>query len=274
MKKILFSISIAATVFALSSYSSGPAASGEAATGAPGEGNCTGCHTSNAVNSGAGSIGINFNSGTNTYTPSQTYNITVTGTGSGAGKYGFQMVALKTSDNTSVGTFTAATGSKKSTVGNRNYIEHSARSTTGVWTFQWTAPNSDVGEIKFYVAGNSCENPSSSSGDNIYTNQISITPVNVGVTENNIENATRISVFPNPSSNNFTLKFNLTNAGVTTIQLYNVEGKIVKEIAQNQLFSAGENQLSIPTNDLQNGEYFVRIINSNEILNAKLLVIH
>ena len=174
MRKIYLSLTLTSIAFILASYSSGPGASGEAATGAPGENNCTSCHSSHAVNSGNGSITINFNNGTNSYVPGQTYNIVVAGTGSTANKYGFQITALKSSDNTTAGTFTAGTGSKKSTVGNRNYLEHSSRSTTGVWSFQWTAPNTDVGNIKFYVAGNSCENPSGDSGDNIYTNTITI----------------------------------------------------------------------------------------------------
>ena len=67
----------------------GPSASH---TNAPGEDNCTACHTSFDVNSGTGSVTI---SGIPTkYNPGQQINVTVTTSQSDAIVYGFQLTAL------------------------------------------------------------------------------------------------------------------------------------------------------------------------------------
>ncbi len=156
----------------------GPSAS---FTDAPGEGNCTACHTTNPVNTGGGSVTI---SGLPLdYLPGQQIPITVRTARDSSGVYGFQMTAINSQGQT-VGQFTlpmqnpARTQTISGLVNNqiRIYVQHTVDGlvTNGVfgsnsWTFTWTAPPQRVGKINFYAAGNAADGLGSPTEDFIYT---------------------------------------------------------------------------------------------------------
>jgi uncharacterized repeat protein (TIGR01451 family) len=147
-------------------------------TRAPGEEPeaCAECHVSSG-NTGSGQISVTAPS---TYVPGQTYPITVTHTNSDPTRlrWGFELTALDTSDekagelqNINPALTRVITGGPG---GARQYIEHTAGGTfinqTGgaSWTFNWTAPSTDVGVVTFYAAGNQANNDGNTSGDFIY----------------------------------------------------------------------------------------------------------
>jgi uncharacterized repeat protein (TIGR01451 family) len=147
-------------------------------TRAPGEEPeaCAECHVSSG-NTGAGQISITVPP---TYVPGQTYQITVTHTNSDPTRlrWGFQLTALDTSDE-KVGELQNINPVLTQIIqggpgGNRQYIEHASGGTfinqTGgaSWTFNWTAPPTDVGVVTFYAAGNQANNDANTSGDFIY----------------------------------------------------------------------------------------------------------
>lgn len=144
-------------------------------TGAPGDqGNCTACHTGN-VNSGPGSVsvtGIPI-----AYTPGQVYPLTVTVQQNGRVRFGFQLTAIDASNNRS-GTLTPLSGETQINSiqgqGERQYIEHTQPGTGGSgsrsWQIQWTAPATDIGAVRFFVAGNAANNDGTQNGDSIYLN--------------------------------------------------------------------------------------------------------
>jgi len=156
---------------------SGPTAS---VTGAPGEGNCTGCHVGEPVNSGGGSVAI---SGLPTnYLPNHEYPITVTTSQFNAVVYGFEMTAIDKGG--------AAAGSYILPVQSpmqlqiidgmvndiqRFYVEHTANGIGSMqpnfrsWTFTWKAPATRTGKIGFYAAGNGGNGDGDNTGDFIYT---------------------------------------------------------------------------------------------------------
>jgi len=161
----------------VSASASGPSPSH---TNAPNEDNCTSCHTSFAVNSGAGSTaisGLPVN-----YLPNQQIPVTVTTSQADAVIYGFQLTAID-SQGKRVGTFTLPTQSPQQlqTVsgivnGNqRTYVEHTNSGTIPTqfgsksWTFIWNTPAQRVGKVSFYAAGNAANSDSGPAGDNIYT---------------------------------------------------------------------------------------------------------
>jgi hypothetical protein len=156
-------------------FSSGPPPGYSRAPGEEPEA-CAECHLSPG-DAGSGQISITVPP---TYVPGQTYQITVTHTNTDPTRrrWGFQLTALDTSDekagelqNIDPMLTQIITGGPG---GNRQYIEHAAGGTfinqTGgaSWTFNWTAPSTDVGVVTFYAAGNHANNNGSSSGDYIY----------------------------------------------------------------------------------------------------------
>ncbi len=161
----------------VSASAAGPSASH---TNAPGEDNCTACHSDFTVNSGTGSVSISALPAN--YKPNQQVSITVTSTQADATIYGFQMTAID-SLGRKVGTYTLPTQSPAriqlmdGIVGGnqRQYVEHTvdgiipSQFGSNSWTFMWTAPNRRVGKVSFYVAGNSSNSDGQTSGDYIYT---------------------------------------------------------------------------------------------------------
>jgi hypothetical protein len=148
-------------------------------TGAPGEGNCTNCHNGR-VNSGSGSISISIAGNPSTYVPGQNYDVTVYVRDPLASKFGFQATAVKNSNNQGAGTMSPGSFNQitVSSSGGKSYANHNL--SPGIvqfgrrWTFVWTAPAAGSGTVTIYAAGNVANNDGGTSGDQIYTNNLSI----------------------------------------------------------------------------------------------------
>jgi uncharacterized protein (TIGR03437 family) len=170
----------------------------------PGElGDCSECHSGGK---GSGSVTVAFPGGSSlTYTPgvSQTLNVTVADPVQI--RWGFQLAArlagnpstlagqltpgsdgftqlscasLDLSTITLVGT-NLCTGSGAPPL---QYIEHTALGTrddttvSATFTFTWTPPATNVGDVIIYVAGNAANGDTTPDGDHIYTNTYTLTP--------------------------------------------------------------------------------------------------
>ncbi|MCI0485921.1 MAG: hypothetical protein L0229_04895 [Blastocatellia bacterium] len=172
VKAIIVVLFVAAIAYG---FSSGPP-SGH--TGAPGDnGTCVVCHAPSA-GSGPGSGSIRIENVPQEYTLGQQYTINVVIQEPGRQVFGFQMTAIDDSGNRA-GTFASldsntrlnfSTGS-----GGRQYIQHTLAGTqspvTGsrTWQVRWTAPSSNVGRIRFFVAGNAANDDGTNGGDIIHT---------------------------------------------------------------------------------------------------------
>lgn len=158
-------------------------------TGAPGEGTCVGCHYTfsqpNPPNTGGK---VEITGLPTSYTPGQNYTVTVTLTHPTARAWGFELTLLDqngASANSGALTVTdSATVLKRDSNASgqpRTYLSHNgeagiARGRTGAnsWSFRWTAPAGNVGDITFYAAGNAANNQVSPEGDYIYTTSVAV----------------------------------------------------------------------------------------------------
>jgi hypothetical protein len=147
-------------------------------TGAPGDiGNCVDCHdTFHQANVGPGLVKLS--NLPVVYNPHQDYTVTVTTQQSGRVRFGFQLTAVDTTGRRA-GTFAALDGTTQvlpdTGAGGRQYIEHTEQGTLAAiagsrtWQVRWTAPDTDIGTVVFYVAGNAANNSGDNQGDYIYT---------------------------------------------------------------------------------------------------------
>ena len=123
-----------------------------------------------------------------TYVPGQTYPITVTHSNTDLTRlrWGFELTVLDTSDEKagnlqSLDAFTQILNNQGPGSA-RQYIEHTASGTFigqqngASWTFNWTAPATDVGPVTFYSAGNQANNDGNTSGDYIYKTFVTSVP--------------------------------------------------------------------------------------------------
>ena len=183
-------------------------------TGASGT-TCTSCHTV-GVTAASISYTITYagnNNAVNNYHINNTYNITVTVSGSSNPnpKYGFAMRAQDGS-GTSRGTWTI--GSNTGITGSE--IHHiNASGMTSSWTFQWTAPPTNYGNITFYVAGNYGDGDGTSNGDAIATTSFVLKPTPIISPVANVTPATNDTFCIN-------IPVTLTNSSTGAIKAYSM----------------------------------------------------
>src|ERR1700752_781387 len=164
-------------------FSAGPPAG---STGAPQEEPeaCAECHV--PPDAGTGKISI---TAPQTYVPGQIYAITVTHTNADQSRlrWGFELTVLDNASDEKAGNLQSTDGltqvlNNAGPGSARQYIEHTAAGTFigqqngASWTFNWTAPSTDVGPVTFYAAGNQANNDGNTSGDYIYKTFVTSAP--------------------------------------------------------------------------------------------------
>jgi len=109
--------------------------------------------------------------------PGQTYAIEVRNTTADLSRlsWGFSLTALNGS-NANAGTFTNLNAFTRLRTGNgRNYMTQTLAGTFigqtrgSTWTFNWTAPATNVGPVTFYAAGMHANDDGGTDGDQTYT---------------------------------------------------------------------------------------------------------
>jgi hypothetical protein len=111
-------------------------------SGAPGEGTCSSCHGSLTAGSG-----VTVALPSTTYTPggaAVSWTVTIPATG------GFELSTRLQADNSQAGSLTAGTTSNVVS-GTVQYVRSSSSGTS--WTFQWTPPATNIGNVVVYVTG-------------------------------------------------------------------------------------------------------------------------
>jgi hypothetical protein len=169
----LFGTNVKQSGFFVQPLNSGGASPGM--TGAPGEANCTQCHSGN-TQMGTSENLLTISSGgvpVNSYMPGQQYTVTLS-MASNPAKRGFQATAL-TPSNIMAGAFSEVAGNTSINGGVKRYANHTSTSNTSAsapsWTWTWTAPSAGTGTVTFYVATNKTNNNGNDNGDMIYLSQ-------------------------------------------------------------------------------------------------------
>ena len=246
----------------LQSHSDGRATRNRDNTGAPNgqmSGNGTPITCQNCHEDGALEVGLNLelldseNNAITSYVPNEVYTAKVTIetiSGGTPTAYGFQMVSLLEADNSDVDGWIDAQHSDNvqlvlANSTGRVYAEHDGSSASNEFTAEWTAPDTDSGDISFYVAGIGANGNGASSGDHAPT-PIKITFGEATTTSTpQVDNDIAINFYPNPTSDILNISGDLSNK---TVEIYQYH-TLVKSIT-----SKGE-QLELPMTDLTSGQY-------------------
>ncbi|MBK6993530.1 MAG: T9SS type A sorting domain-containing protein [Lewinellaceae bacterium] len=69
--------------------------------------------------------------------------------------------------------------------------------------------------------------------------------LNVGVLSPSVTNVPNLLVYPNPIAEQFTLQFGLAEPAPVSVHLFDMQGKLVQNLVQNQSFERGEHMLSL-----------------------------
>lgn len=258
MKKIYpiaFSTAAVTIAVLVSAYSTGPAHNNTEATGAPGDNfQCTSCHTGNAF--GTQTVVTMLNTSgqqVTSFMPDSLYKVRVTiQTATAPSAYGFQLVAIKDADESSVGTLqNASSNASIIDLNNRTYAEHPTPSDTNVFEVEWKAPAAGAGDVTFYVGGNAVNlNGKEDDGDNpdMATLTVSEDGFN-GVAD--FREETAFSVYPVPAVDHIMVSTqDMLHAGYS---LYDLSGRTISE----GVLKGNEHKIAL--DGLTSGRYIIRL---------------
>ena len=269
-EKSMFKYILLITLTFLQAYPWGPP-SGHA-NNMPNLNNCTACH-SGSVNTGDGSI--IFTGLPSAYNPGETYSIGVVVGGSNSGGFGFQAIAM--AGNQVAGSMVLNSNSNLVEL-NEGYIQQSMASSTGSWVFDWIAPESDIGDIRFSASGLAAGYPSSTAGDEVYTTSNIISVQQVAIqTEFTPSNYFLYPNYPNPFNPETNLVYHLPKQSNVKLIIYDIFGntitKLVDEVQTPGIKSVVWNATSQYGHPVSAGTYFFRIEADNYKQSKKMVLL-
>jgi hypothetical protein len=238
-------------------------------TGSPGELKCNDCHNSFTINTGGGSVYISSTNMNNwQYVPGQVYNMKVTVKKTGVSLFGVGLEAL-TPSNTNAGTITV-TSTTKAQLKNANVssvlrsnlvhkLNGGADPDSSVFTFNWTAPATNVGNVTFYFAGVAANGNGDEFSDYVYNSSRVITPFIATSIEEQSNVPFLTSINYNASDRSVVVNTNIEKPQTATIEFFDLQGR--KVFAENGIrLNAGQstNQVDV-SSILKSGIYIVNI---------------
>jgi hypothetical protein len=244
-------------------------------TGAPGEQNCTSCH-SGAVLDGKSENLLSLMDGANpvtTYVPNKQYTVVLT-MASNPLKKGFQATALNSS-NQMAGSFIGQTGNTNINGSSKKYANHTSSSNTAVsapvWTWKWTAPSVGTGNVKFYVATNKSNNDNKDGGDFIYLSQHTFSEEQNTSDLSEAENDVNVEISLINETKDLSINFELNLSAMCSVNIYHLSGKRVysNNFQKNQL---GKNQLILSTAEFGSGFFIVNFFIDNKSYSKKIFL--
>lgn len=201
-------------------------------SGSPGDsGNyCSTCHNgTNATTSYNNTSTISSNIPASGYALGQTYTITVT-PNSSAPKHGFEITAEKydsTNDqHIKIGGFTAVSGETHYPGAAGEALTHDTPITSGVWSFDWTAPSTSQGTITFYAAINAVNGDGAAydTGDFPITTSLAVNEATASI----VEAQSFFKLQSNPVQDTIILDFDSVLAN-GEYAIYDLTGKLIKK---------------------------------------------
>ncbi len=256
-------------------------ASGQAGgfTGAPGEnahaGNaCASCHGPSAA-SGDGFDILEWPDGVDSYAPGETYSLILT-MNDASSKNGFQLVALKASDNTQAGSIevTDAVRTQSQNAIGRQYLSHrAAGNSSSEWAFDWTAPETNAGNVIFYVATNKTNNNGQTSGDLVRLSQHVIAGSGSAVSLTAYEQIqASLSISLNRQDSRIQINFSTDESEPLHVNVMNAQGQSVLAHSLGMSYP-GENSKEVRFNQtLSTGIYFVNFFVGNKAYSEKIFI--
>ena len=207
--------------------------------------------------------------GPETYAPGDTLEIKIALARAGQMRWGFMITALDIRD--SAAGQLVVSDSLRTRYGeaiNRQYIKQTipgsdARilDTAPGWSVLWVAPDTSVGDVIFYVAGNAANGDGLPTGDFIYTRQKTVSAdfaTSVGEqTANPLPASFELSQnYPNPFNPSTRIDMKLAEAARWRIDIYDLSGRRVETFSGYS--SAGIVSVEWNARDLPSGVYFYK----------------
>lgn len=260
----LYTLCFVVLSFFLLSYSAGPGTVGLlAVTGAPGETQTcgmAGCHVGNAYGQ-VTTVEVADSEGNlvDSYMPDTEYTIrlSINASMGDPGSYGFQMVALSSTDDTNIGAWGQLPDAiSMINIMDRDYVEHATPLAENTVSLTWTAPSVGSGDINIYATGNAVDRTGSAMNDDPNSVKLTLGEAITSSTNNLAAIQTNVSIYPNPTFDNITVK----------LEDRNMEGEVVlinilgKEMLRTT-FDKGTVSLSLQ--GFESGLYLISLVDQD-----------
>ncbi|MFT6503963.1 MAG: hypothetical protein ACJASQ_004103 [Crocinitomicaceae bacterium] len=248
-------------------------------TGAPGENNCTMCHSGSVLDGSNQNqftlVDAGFNS-VAAYIPGTSYTATLQ-LGNNPDKKGFSSTTLDDATNSMAGSLVGVgiggTVDFQNGAMTRDYVSHTATSNTNaitLWSWTWNAPATDVGDVTFYIASNAANNNNQNTGDEIYLSQHTINS-SVGIEEVKNDISTFTAGY-SVEGNSIAINFTSMIADDMHFNLVDLNGKSVYASSLSKsLIGTNKQMVSLPS-EIENGIYAVHFFVGNRAMSANVMV--
>ncbi len=239
-----------------------------ARTGAPFETTCTDCHVG-AINPAAGTVDFDVAGITGGYYFDSTYAVSISS--SVGTKNGFQLTVVDPTE-LAAGDLTAGANSNTTFLSGREYIRQTSAVGSTSWTFDWTSPSADVGDITFYYAYNITNSSATTAGDTIYVGSLTVSSVvDVGISKNEeLEVAYELTYMS--ESQSVMARYSVPDNNHIVFHVQDLSGRVVKRLDLGYQL-AGEHQETFDLNEARTeGIYLVSIFIGNRVFTKKLYV--
>ncbi|RYD83692.1 MAG: T9SS type A sorting domain-containing protein [Sphingobacteriales bacterium] len=85
--------------------------------------------------------------------------------------------------------------------------------------------------------------------------------------------AGRLTAYPNPFSSNATIEFSITKDQFASLEIYNVEGKLVKSLFNGDLSANTVYKVNVDAGDMKANMYFARLTTGSQVQHIKLILV-
>lgn len=102
----------------------------------------------------------------------------------------------------------------------------------------------------------------------VFDNVLSVEDQDIEIANNQL-----FPITPNPVTDKATLHFNLHNAGPVTIQILDIQGKLIRSLRVNEFFSIGDHYIPFKTDALDVGAYLINVQGKSFNLTEKFIKI-
>lgn len=199
-------------------------------TGAPGSaGNCGNCHMGGTFPQPQVLVAVVEKGKTDpvsSYKPGVTYTIGVSVLQLTSTAKGMQSTVLDASNKKIGTTSNASSGSSVKDINNRDIVTQTSSSTTGVWTYEWTAPANPTGSVTIYTYGVIGSGSNGSDGDNT-AGVTKVLTLDNSAKNPNAPKMVTVSISPVPANN--VVKFSQM---IHDAEVFTTDGKKVATISK------------------------------------------
>ena len=81
-----------------------------------------------------------------------------------------------------------------------------------------------------------------------------------------------LSAFPNPFTDQTTLSFRLPEAGPATLEVYDLNGRLVRRLFSGEAAAGEQRQFEFEGRELARGIYLARLVTGQQVLTQKLVL--